>query len=103
MNHSINCIQKYKSITILFFLSFVLIKANGQDKKDIKYLINPEGTHYIQFTLLNQTWLRYNQSNAGTTVESEKQAHTLDIGLRRTRFQILGQITDKVFFFLSSE
>lgn len=99
MNHSINCIQKYKFITILFFLSFVLFNANGQDKKDIKYLINPEGTHYIQFTLLNQTWLRYNQSNAGTTVESEKQAHTLDIGLRRTRFQILGQITDKVFFY----
>ncbi|MBL7813303.1 MAG: hypothetical protein JNL57_13865 [Bacteroidetes bacterium] len=61
--------------------------------------LDNSGKHYIQATLLNQVWLRYNQSNPGTTVQGKAAAETLDIGLRRTRMQLFGQINDHVFVY----
>lgn len=77
----------------------IVLQAQAQDKKDIKLSLNSDGSHYIQFTFLNQTWLRYNQNNDGTTIEGEQQNDIFDIGLRRTRFQMLGQISPKIFFY----
>lgn len=69
------------------------------EKEALKFNINQSGSHYFQFTVLNQTWFRYNQSNPGTLVENKIKDNTVDIGLRRTRFQAFGQITDKVFVY----
>lgn len=76
--------------------SFAQIKA---DKEALKFNLNDEGTHYFQFTALNQTWLRFNQSNPGTLAEGAPKNNTFDIGLRRTRVQLLGQVTDRVFLY----
>jgi hypothetical protein len=70
-----------------------------KEKEALKFNLNSDGSHYFQVTFLNQTWLRYNQNNPGTTLESQAQANTFDIGLRRTRMQIFGQINDKVFVY----
>ena len=72
------------------------IKPN---KSALKFNLNDDGTHYFQVVLLNQTWLRFDQSNPGTMVASMNKKNTFDIGLRRTRIQLLGQITDKVFIY----
>jgi hypothetical protein len=48
---------------------------------------------------MNQVWLRYNDSNPRTTVLGEPANQTFDIGLRRTRIQFFGQLTDHVFFY----
>src|SRR5204863_9677108 len=69
------------------------------DKTDMRYNISADGSHYIKFTFTNQTWLRYNQSNPGSTVLGKPTDETFDIGLRRTRMQLFGQITDRVFFY----
>jgi hypothetical protein len=61
--------------------------------------INEDGSHYLKWTFLNQVWLRYNDSNPGTMVLGEPAANTFDIGLRRTRIQFYGQLTDHVFFY----
>jgi len=66
---------------------------------EMKLKLNDDGTHYLKWTFLNQVWLRYNQSNPGTTVLGENADNTFDIGLRRTRIQFYGQITDHVFFY----
>lgn len=65
----------------------------------IKFSLNESGTHYFQATFLNQVWLRYNQSNPGTLLDGVNKNETFDIGLRRTRIQMFGQITDKVFVY----
>jgi hypothetical protein len=44
-------------------------------------------------------WVRYNSSNPGTTVMGDAAGETFDIGLRRTRIQFFGQLTDHVFFY----
>jgi len=70
-----------------------------QEKEALKFNLNEDGSHYFQFTLLNQTWVRFNQSNPGTLVEGRVKDNTVDIGLRRTRFQAFGQLSDKVFVY----
>ena len=70
------------------------------EKDALKYNLNESGTHYFQATFLNQTWLRINQSNPGTTVNGLPQDQTFDIGLRRTRIQLFGQLNDRAFLYL---
>ncbi len=48
---------------------------------------------------MNQTWVRFNENNPYTTVENKPKDNSVDIGLRRTRFQAFGQLTDKVFIY----
>jgi len=66
---------------------------------DLRYHLNDTGTHYVKMTFLNQTWLRFNDSNPGTTVAGNAASNTLDVGLRRTRIQLFGQLTDRIFFY----
>ena len=61
--------------------------------------LNASGTAYVQWTGLNQVWVRANQSNPETTVNGTPKDWTADIGLRRTRVQIFGQVTPRVFFY----
>src|SRR4051794_38246688 len=97
-------------LALLFFISSVgifaqsdstvkVVKQSVKEDKPLKFNLNDEGTHWFQVTLLNQTWLRYNQSNPGTTVMTQPKDNTFDIGLRRTRIQMFGQITDRAFLY----
>lgn len=73
--------------------------AAPAEKNELKYNLNESGSHFFKVTFLNQTWLRLNQSNPGTTVIQEPKPSTFDIGLRRTRIQLFGQISDHVFLY----
>ena len=75
------------------------LKKTIPEKDALKFNINAEGSHYFQATFLNQAWLRYNQSNDGTTLFNKNAPSTFDIGLRRTRIQLFGQITDRTFVY----
>lgn len=66
---------------------------------ELKWKLNEEGSRFLKVTFLNQTWLRYNESNPGTLVMGEEKNHTFDIGLRRTRLQFFGQVSDRLFFY----
>jgi hypothetical protein len=70
------------------------------DIEELKLKLNEDGSHYVKFTFSNQTWLRFNQSNPGTTVLGDKAPRTFDIGLRRTRLQLYGQVSDHAFFYM---
>jgi len=76
------------------------IKKNiATEKEALKFNLNTDGSHFFQATCLNQVWLRANESNPGTLVDKVAQQNTLDIGLRRTRIQLFGQVTDRVFVY----
>jgi hypothetical protein len=86
-------------LPVLFLLS---ISLSAQDKKQtnaLRYKLNEEGSHFIQFTLTNQIWLRYTETNPGSTVDGNGQAAITDIGLRRLRMQLFGQINDRMYFY----
>jgi hypothetical protein len=94
-----------KTIAFLLILtiSFLFVKTHAQTPpntvEEMKLKLNEDGSHYLKWTFMNQVWLRYNQSNPGSTVLGDPSTETFDIGLRRTRIQFFGQITDHVFFY----
>jgi len=77
-----------------------LTKKPAREKNELMVSLNETGTHFFKVTLLNQTWLRFNQSNPGSTFIQEPSNNTFDIGLRRTRIQAFGQISDRLFLYL---
>jgi hypothetical protein len=99
-------LMKYTYLIIwmsVFIPLSALGQSSGEPQKELDELrlkLNESGSHYIKATILNQVWLRYNESNPGTTVLGDPTSETFDIGLRRTRLQLYGQITDRVFFYL---
>ena len=68
-------------------------------KKELKFNLNEDGSHYFKFTGLTQVWLRYDQSNPGSAIYGDPAANTFDIGIRRLRFQAFGQLSDRVFVY----
>lgn len=98
-----------RKIKIIISLSFFACKIFAQspdtvkkvstDKNALMYYLNEDKSNYFQVTFLNQTWLRYTESNNGTTAFGKAKTDLVDIGLRRTRIQLLGQITNKVFVY----
>ena len=102
--------MKIKSLVFLTGLCLAGINGFAQTqeapkpevKKPIEELrlkLNEDGSHYIKATFLNQIWFRGNQSNPYTTVLGQNSPRTFDIGLRRTRAQLYGQLTDHVLFY----
>lgn len=75
------------------------VAGYSQVLKDGKFYINEDGSRYLKFTLNTQVWLRYNESNPGTTVNGFSKSSTTDIGIRRFRIQMFGQLTDRVFVY----
>ena len=69
--------------------------------KPLKFSLNEDGSHYVQFMGMAQVWTRYNQNNPGSTINGQtaNAENTFDIGLRRVRFQIFSQITDRAFLY----
>ncbi|TDE11119.1 hypothetical protein [Dyadobacter psychrotolerans] len=93
----------FKVISLLVLTSSVVMAqvkpTDDNTKNDIRYDLNTSGSHYVKITFINQTWLRLNENNPGTTVLTDPATNTFDIGLRRTRMQLFGQITDRIFFY----
>jgi hypothetical protein len=86
----------------IFILGLLLLTVSSFSqsvKNTLKFNLNDSGTTYIQATVLNQTWIRLNENNPGTLVQGKPEDFTFDIGLRRTRFQLLGQISKRVFLY----
>jgi len=73
--------------------------APPREIEELRLKLNDDGSRYIKATFSNQVWIRYNESNPGTTVLGDPKSETFDIGLRRTRFQLYGQLTDHVGFY----
>lgn len=98
-----NIVRMKKLLPVLCWivLAPVILKAQSQPNTigEMKLKLNEDGSHYLKWTFTNQVWFRFNESNPGTTVIGEPAGKTFDIGLRRTRIQFFGQVTDHVFFY----
>src|SRR6478736_26950 len=91
-----------KLLFILTLLTPILAKAQfpSRLKDGLKTYLNPDSSSYIKMNFVAQIWARYNQNNPGSTVNGELQNSTFDVGLRRVRFVMSGQLTKRVSFFV---
>ena len=64
-----------------------------------KWNLNGDGSQYLKFGFLNQVQLRYEQNNPGSFIQGQPVDDTADVGLRRTRLVLQGQLTDRVYFY----
>lgn len=81
-------------------LTSLTVSAQQPNKKEaLRINLNEDGSHFIKPGIVNQTWIRWNQSNPGSTLAGQATDNTFDIGLRRTRFTLTGQVTDRFTFF----
>ncbi|MBC7448168.1 MAG: hypothetical protein H7330_08930 [Hymenobacteraceae bacterium] len=67
--------------------------------RELRYNLTPDGQQFFRIALLNQTWIRQNDSNPGSLVNGTPTTHTLDFGLRRTRIQLFGQIAPRTMLY----
>jgi hypothetical protein len=101
--------KKLYAIIVFIMTSFAVVNCTYAQTQptsstpapieEMRLKLNEDGSRYLKWTFTNQVWLRYNDSNPGTSVLGEPANQTFDIGLRRTRIQFYGQITDHVFFY----
>jgi hypothetical protein len=93
-----------KIIAGLLFISFsfnLMSQTNEiEEKKDIRFNFDKEGKRYMRLAITNQVWIRYNESNPGTQVNGLDKPHTFDIGIRRLRLQMMGQVHKKFFVYI---
>lgn len=61
----------------------------------IKFKLNEDGSKYMRFITWHQVWVRYNQNNTGSARQGVAQDETVDIGVRRSRFLFLTQISPR--------
>lgn len=73
--------------------------SQAQTLKDGKVYLNEDGSHFVKFTLVSQIWLRTQDYNPGTTIFGYSKNSGTDIGIRRFRMQLFGQLTDRVFIY----
>lgn len=65
----------------------------------LKIYMNDDSTRYVKATGLAQIWMRYNDNNPGSAIQSTPVDNTFDVGIRRARFQIMSQINKRVFLY----
>jgi hypothetical protein len=90
--------------TIFLTITFGSAKIHAQSldkkyKEGLKIYLSDDSTKYIKATGLAQIWVRYNDNNPGSTIYGTPKKETFDVGLRRVRYQIMSQVSKKVFFY----
>jgi hypothetical protein len=96
-------IQLFAFVTILFFLTTHITYGQFPDKlkNGLRYYIDSkDSSHFITLNMTNQLWMRYTQNNPYTTVGGVSQNNTMDMSVRRVRFVISGQLTNRISFFI---
>ena len=86
--------------SLLMMLLILCIDISSQSEISIpKIKLSEDGKHYIQASFLGQMWMRHTDMNQGTTVFGEPMSAKADLGIRRLRMTLSGQLTDKVYFY----
>lgn len=90
-----------KYFLLFVFLSSIVIAQipNTRFKDGLKVYLSDDSVSWLKATLALQTWVRYTDNNPGSTINKYQQKETFDVGIRRARLQLFGNITKRVFFY----
>lgn len=90
---------KYHFLGLVLVILGLFPQVALAQEKELKIFLNDSQTHYIKGTGLGQVWLRYTDFNPGSMVFDTPKENGFDVGLRRVRYQVFGQITDQIFIY----
>jgi len=77
-----------------------LQKVKPETNEGMRIKFDKDGNHFLKINIWSQTWIRDIQNNPGTAVNGDPQKNTLDIGFRRMRLQMYGQVSPRFLFML---
>ena len=92
-------------VSLLCFYNVGHAQIDPSLKEGLKYKLNEDGSHWIKMNMTTQLWLRYNDNNPASAIgASAATAYavptTYDASIRRMRFVLSGQVTDRLSFFV---
>jgi len=64
------------------------------------YTNNKDSSLFIKFNMNSQIWARFNENDPQTLINGRSQANTSDLSVRRIRFIVSGQLSDRITFFM---
>ncbi|MBS1636059.1 MAG: hypothetical protein JST26_09100 [Bacteroidetes bacterium] len=64
------------------------------------YIDSKDSSLFIKLNMCSQIWLRYNENNPNSAVQGTPQDYTTDASIRRIRFVLSGQLSDRISFFV---
>lgn len=75
-----------------------LLQAQGSDHygSGVVVKLNDNGSKFLRLITWHQVWTRYMEHNPGSFINLAPTASSWDIGLRRSRFLILGKLSEDV-------
>ncbi len=62
----------------------------------VKFDLSEDGKQWVRFITWHQLWARYTELNPDTTIRGEETDDHFDIGMRRSRFLVLGKIAPRL-------
>lgn len=83
---------------LLPLLVLLLATAAHAEYRPIKIVLDDDGDQYLRIITWHQLWLRYTEFNPGTAIDpsGEQRDSALDIGMRRSRVLLYGQLTPRL-------
>lgn len=78
---------------------FVLIVWSGglakAQQRPLRHYLTADSSSYVGARVIGQIWMRYNQNNPGTLINTEPADGFFDISVRRLRLQTYARINNK--------
>ncbi len=94
--------KKFNYLLVIVIVAISSLTAqipNTRFKDGIKLYLSKDSVSWLKTTVALQTWVRFTENNPGTTINKYEQKETFDIGIRRMRMQLFGNISKHVFFY----
>jgi hypothetical protein len=85
------------TFALLLNIQFTYSQLSDKLKDGVKYYTDTkDSSHYIKLNVCSQIWTRYTDNDPGTAVQGNPESSTMDLSVRRIRFVMTGQLTDRV-------
>lgn len=75
------------------------LQSDSTQIPEFKWKLNASGSNYIKCNVVGQMWLRYAELNPGSKIGNSVEENYFDIGMRRLRFSVFGQLTNRLYFY----
>jgi hypothetical protein len=94
-------VRFFTLILLLNNINFTFSQISDRLKEGIKiYTDSKDSSHWIKVNMCSQIQARYTENNPGSLVNGFSQGYTADLAIRRIRFVMSGQLSDRVAFFM---
>src|ERR1041384_6029709 len=94
--------KKYLLILALIaFNTTTFSQISDRLKDGLKFYTNSkDSSNWIKLNMCSQIQARYTENNPYTLVNGFSQGYTTDLAIRRIRFVLSGQLTDRIAFYM---